>query len=58
MNQLMINKTSLIVAHRLSTIENADLIYVLDKGKIVDSGSHEKLLSSCKLYSQLHLKEN
>ena len=57
MNQLMKNKTSLIVAHRLSTIENADLIYVLDNGKIVDSGSHEKLLSSCKLYSQLHLKE-
>jgi subfamily B ATP-binding cassette protein MsbA len=56
-NQLMKNKTSLIVAHRLSTIENADLIYVLDNGKIVDSGSHEKLLSSCKLYSQLHLKE-
>ena len=56
-NQLMKNKTSLIVAHRLSTIEDADLIYVLDNGKIVDSGSHEKLLSSCKLYSQLHLKE-
>ena len=57
MNKLMKNKTSLIVAHRLSTIENADLIYVLDNGKIVDSGSHEKLLINCKLYSQLHLKE-
>ena len=56
-NRLMKNKTSLIVAHRLSTIEDADLIYVLDNGKIVDSGSHEKLLSNCKLYSQLHLKE-
>jgi len=56
-NQLMKNKTSLIVAHRLSTIEDADLIYVLDNGKIVDSGSHEKLLSNCKLYTQLHLKE-
>ena len=56
-NNLMKNKTSLIVAHRLSTIENVDLIYVLDNGKIVDSGSHERLLKSCKLYSQLHLKE-
>jgi len=56
-NRLMKNKTSLIVAHRLSTIKDADLIYVLDNGKIVDSGSHEKLLSSCKLYSQLNLKE-
>jgi len=56
-NNLMKNKTSLIVAHRLSTIENVDLIYVLDNGNIVDSGSHERLLKSCKLYSQLHLKE-
>ena len=56
-NQLMKNKTSLIVAHRLSTIEDSDLIYVLDNGKIVDSGSHKELLNSCKLYSQLHLKE-
>ena len=53
----MKNKTSLIVAHRLSTIKNVDLIYVLDNGNIVDSGSHEKLLNSCKLYSQLHLKD-
>ena len=53
----MIQKTSLIVAHRLTTIENADLIYVLDNGKVIDSGAHEKLLDSCKLYSQLHLKE-
>ena len=56
-NRLMKNKTSLIVAHRLSTIEDSDLIYVLDNGKIVDSGSHKELLDSCKLYSQLHLKE-
>ena len=53
----MKNKTSVVIAHRLTTIEDSDLIYVLDNGKIVDSGSHEKLLSSCKLYSQLHLKE-
>ena len=38
-------------------LKNFFVQYVLDNGKIVDSGSHEKLLSSCKLYSQLHLKE-
>ena len=53
----MKGRTTLIIAHRLSTIENADLIYVLENGKITNSGSHEKLLDSCKLYSKLHLKE-
>ena len=56
-NDLMKDRTSLIIAHRLSTIKKADLIYVLDKGKIIDSGTHEKLLISCNLYSQLNLKE-
>ena len=56
-NNLMKGRTTLIIAHRLSTIENADLIYVLDNGMVTDSGTHEKLLDSCKLYSQLHLKE-
>ncbi|PPR45529.1 MAG: Lipid A export ATP-binding/permease protein MsbA [Alphaproteobacteria bacterium MarineAlpha5_Bin8] len=56
-NELMKDRTSLIIAHRLSTIKKADLIYVLDKGKIIDSGSHEELIDSCDLYSQLNLKE-
>ena len=56
-NDLMKDRTSLIIAHRLSTIKKADLIYVLDKGKIIDSGSHEELIDSCDLYSQLNLKE-
>jgi subfamily B ATP-binding cassette protein MsbA len=55
--KLMQNKTSLIIAHRLSTIEDSDLIYVLDKGKIINSGTHNKLLEGCLLYKQLHLKE-
>ena len=55
--KLMQKKTSLIIAHRLTSIENSDLIYVLDKGKVVDCGKHEKLLNSCKLYSQLYLHE-
>ena len=57
LKKLMKNKTSLVVAHRLSTIEDANLIYVLEKGKIIDSGSHLKLLQSCSLYKKLHLKE-
>ena len=56
-SNLMQNRTSLIIAHRLSTVEDADIIYVLDKGRIVDSGQHEELLRECKLYSQLHLQE-
>ena len=56
-NELMKNRTSLIIAHRLSTIKKADLIYVLDKGEIIDSGSHQKLLDSSSLYSKLNLKE-
>ncbi len=56
-SNLMQNKTALIVAHRLSTIEDADAIYVLDKGKIIDSGNHQELLQKCKLYAKLHLNE-
>ena len=54
---LMENKTALIVAHRLSTIEDADIIYVLDKGKIINSGTHQEMLKNCSLYKQLHLKQ-
>ena len=57
LKHLMKNKTSLIIAHRLTTIEDADLIYILDKGKIIDSGNHQELLEKSDLYSQLHLKE-
>ena len=56
-NYLMKGRTSLVIAHRLSTIEDSDLICVLDNGKIADSGTHEKLIKSCELYSNLHLKE-
>jgi subfamily B ATP-binding cassette protein MsbA len=41
---LMQNRTSVVIAHRLSTVKNADVIIVLDKGKIVESGKHEELM--------------
>ena len=45
LNKLMQNRTSLVIAHRLSTIKNANKIIVLDKGRIVDEGTHEELLT-------------
>ena len=39
------NRTTIAIAHRLSTIRNADLILVLDEGKIIESGTHDELLS-------------
>jgi subfamily B ATP-binding cassette protein MsbA len=51
---LMKNRTTLVIAHRLSTVQNATRILVLDRGRIVESGSHEELLRRGGLYRRLH----
>ena len=54
LQRLMAGRTTLIVAHRLSTIEHADIVVVLDHGKLVESGSHAQLLARDGLYARLH----
>jgi ATP-binding cassette subfamily B protein len=53
LDELMTNRTTLIIAHRLATVIHADLIVVMDQGKIVDQGDHKSLLKSSKLYQRL-----
>ncbi len=54
LTRLMQGRTTLIIAHRLSTVRHADRILVLDKGRIAEAGSHETLLGANGLYARLH----
>jgi ATP-binding cassette subfamily B protein len=53
LKKLLHGRTALVVAHRLSTIRNADKIFVVDDGEIVETGTHSELVASTGLYSQL-----
>ena len=54
LDNLMLNRTTFVIAHRLSTVQHADTILVLEGGQIVERGSHDSLLANCGLYSRLH----
>ncbi len=57
LERIMNNRTVLTVAHRLSSIRNADRIYVMDKGSIAETGSHEELLAAGGLYARLYKRQ-
>jgi len=54
LDKLMRGRTSFVIAQRISTVLNADQILVLDKGRIVARGTHEELLESSEIYSEIY----
>lgn len=58
LDRLMEGKTSIVIAHRLSTIRNADVIFVIKDGGIAESGTHDELLKTGGLYSELELLQH
>lgn len=54
MDALMAGRTTFVIAHRLSTVQNADVILVLDHGRIIERGSHQELIAAKGQYYQLY----
>ena len=53
----MRGRTTFVIAHRLSTVRAADMILVLQNGRLVDTGTHEELLDSSEIYRQIHASQ-
>jgi ABC-type multidrug transport system fused ATPase/permease subunit len=57
LRRLLRDRTAIVIAHRLTTIENADLIAVVDNGRIVERGTHHALMARDGIYRQLHAQQ-
>ena len=57
MHKVMENRTSIVIAHRLSTIRDSDLILVMDRGRIVEEGTHNELLEKKGKYYELYMTQ-
>lgn len=58
LNDFLADKTTLIIAHRLSAVKQADKVYVFDEGRIIEEGQHENLIEGNGLYAKLYAKQN
>ncbi|MFH0735642.1 MAG: ABC transporter ATP-binding protein [bacterium] len=57
LKDFMKNRTSIIISHRISTVKNSDIIFVLDKGNIAEQGTHDQLVELGGLYASMHQKQ-
>jgi ABC-type multidrug transport system fused ATPase/permease subunit len=57
LDESRLGKTTILIAHRLSTVRNADVIFVMDGGRVVETGSHESLMQGNTVYKQLVMKQ-
>ena len=57
LNQLMKGRTSLVIAHRLSTVMHADKIFVMHEGQVAEAGTHDELLAKGGVYAELYEKQ-
>jgi len=58
LERLMAGRATILIAHRLSTVKNADRIYVIDRGRVVETGAHDVLVRAQGLYARLARAQN